>query len=57
MAEVTMNREAIGKWAESRGGKPAAVERTHKGGDVGIIRIMSPGATERRRRRRAALRR
>jgi hypothetical protein len=42
MAEVTTDHEMIRKWAESKGGKPAAVERTHKGGDVGIIRIMSP---------------
>jgi hypothetical protein len=35
---------AIRKWAESKGGKPAAVDRTHQGGDVGIIRIMFPEA-------------
>lgn len=42
MAEVTTDHEAIRKWAESKGGKPAAVKRTHQGGDVGIIRIMFP---------------
>jgi hypothetical protein len=42
MAEVTTDHETIRKWAESKGGKPAAVARTHKGGDVGIIRIMFP---------------
>lgn len=42
MAEVTTEHEAIRKWAESKGGKPAAVKRTHQGGDVGIIRIMFP---------------
>ena len=42
MAEVTTDHETIRKWAESKGGKPAAVDRTHKGGDVGIIRIMFP---------------
>ena len=42
MAEVTTDHDTIRKWAESKGGKPAAVDRTHKGGDVGIIRIMFP---------------
>src|SRR5919199_5716902 len=42
MAETTTNHDTIRKWAEGKGGKPAAVERTHKGGDVGIIRIMFP---------------
>ena len=44
MAETTTDHDTIRKWAESKGGKPAAVERTHKGGDVGIIRIMFPEA-------------
>lgn len=42
MTNVTTDHETIRKWAESKGGKPAAVDRTHKGGDVGIIRIMFP---------------
>ena len=42
MAEVTTDHKVIRKWAESKGGKPAAVKRTHRGGDVGIIRIMFP---------------
>jgi hypothetical protein len=42
MAEVTTDHETIRKWAKRHGGRPAAVERTHKGGDVGIIRIMFP---------------
>jgi hypothetical protein len=46
MAEVTTNHEEIRRWAESKGGKPAAVDRTHKGGDVGIIRIMFPDASQ-----------
>jgi len=29
---------------ERHGGKPAAVEKTHRGDDVGIIRIMFPKA-------------
>ena len=40
MTETTTDHETIRKWAESKGGKPAAVDRTHRGGDVGIIRIM-----------------
>jgi hypothetical protein len=46
MAEATTDHETIRKWAESKGGKPAAVERTHKGGDVGIVRIMFPNAPQ-----------
>jgi hypothetical protein len=42
MAETTTNHDTIRKWAERHGGRPAAVERTHKGGDVGIVRIMFP---------------
>ncbi|WP_372618243.1 hypothetical protein [Falsiroseomonas sp.] len=42
MAETTTNHDTIRKWAESKGGKPAAVDRTHKGGDTGIVRIMFP---------------
>jgi hypothetical protein len=44
MAEVTTDHETIRKWAERHGGKPAAVKRTHKDGDVGIVRIMFPDA-------------
>jgi hypothetical protein len=46
MAEVTTDHETIRNWAESKGGKPAAVERTHQGGDVGITRIMFPKAPQ-----------
>jgi hypothetical protein len=42
MAQVTTDHNTIRKWAEKKGGKPAAVKRTHQGGDVGIIRIMFP---------------
>jgi hypothetical protein len=42
MAEVTTDHKTIREWAEKKGGKPAAVDRTHSGGDVGIIRIMFP---------------
>ena len=46
MAEVVTDHDTIRKWAESKGGKPAAVDRTHKGGDVGIVRIMFPDAPQ-----------
>jgi hypothetical protein len=42
MAEITTDHKTIRKWAESKGGKPAAVDRTHKDGDIGIIRLMFP---------------
>jgi hypothetical protein len=42
MSETTTDHDTIRKWAESHGGKPAAVDRTHKEGDVGIIRLMFP---------------
>jgi hypothetical protein len=42
MAQTTTDHDMIRKWAESKGGKPAAVKRTHRGDDVGIIRIMFP---------------
>jgi hypothetical protein len=42
MAEVTTDHATIRKWAESHGGKPGAVDRTHTDDDVGIIRIMFP---------------
>jgi hypothetical protein len=44
MAETTTDHNTIRKWADKHKGKPAAVERTHKGEDVGIIRIMFPEA-------------
>ena len=44
MSEVTTDHDTIRRWAESHGGKPAAVDRTHNGYDVGIVRIMFPKA-------------
>ncbi len=44
MAETTTDHDTIRKWAEKQGGKPAAVDRTHRGEDVGIIRVMFPKA-------------
>lgn len=46
MSEVTTDHDTIRRWAEGKGGKPAAVKRTHQGGDVGIIRIMFPDAPQ-----------
>ncbi len=44
LSKTTTDHETIPKWAEERGGKPAAVKSTHKEGeDVGIIRIDFPG--------------
>jgi hypothetical protein len=42
MAKVTTDHDIIREWAETRGGRPAAVERTHRSGDTGIVRIMFP---------------
>ncbi|MCU0894155.1 MAG: hypothetical protein MUD06_07495 [Rhodospirillales bacterium] len=38
-AKTTTDHDAIRKWAESRGGRPAAVAATHGGKNPGIIRI------------------
>lgn len=45
MAEATTDHATIRRWAEVKGGKPAAVKRTHDGDSIGIIRIMFPDAT------------
>jgi hypothetical protein len=42
MAETTTDHDTIREWAERQGGKPGAVDRTHKVSDVGIVRIMFP---------------
>ena len=44
MAETTTDHKTIQRWAESKGGKPAAVKRTHDDDSTGIIRIMFPDA-------------
>lgn|SRR5690348_6287177 len=46
MSEVTTDHGQIRRWAEGKGGKPAAVRRTHSEADVGIIRIMFPDAPQ-----------
>lgn len=46
MAKQTTDHDTIRRWAEGKGGKPAAVGDTHKGDDVGIVRIMFPDAPQ-----------
>jgi hypothetical protein len=43
-AKTTTDHNEIRKWAEARGGRPAAVRATHRKDDPGIIRIEFPGA-------------
>ena len=43
-AQITTDHDEIRKWAEARGGKPAAVKSTHRGDDPGIIRLIFPNA-------------
>jgi hypothetical protein len=43
-AKMTTDHDEIRKWAEARGGRPAAVRSTHGKRDTGIIRIEFPGA-------------
>jgi hypothetical protein len=38
-AKTTTDHDEIRRWAESRGGKPAAVAETGSGDDPGILRI------------------
>ena len=46
MSKTTIDHDEIRRWAESKGGKPAAVDRTHQGGDTGIIRLMFPDSKQ-----------
>ncbi|MDQ2081975.1 hypothetical protein RA307_17445 [Xanthobacteraceae bacterium Astr-EGSB] len=46
MSRTTTDRKTIERWAQAKGGKPAAVAPTHKGGDAGIIRIMFPDSPQ-----------
>ena len=43
-AKFTTDHDEIRKWAEARGGRPAAVRRKQGKDDPGIIRIEFPGA-------------
>jgi len=38
-AKTTTNHDVIRKWAEQRGGRPAAVAATHKDDEGGLLRI------------------
>jgi hypothetical protein len=40
---TTTDHEAIRRWAEERGGRPARVKATGSGDDPGILRIDYPG--------------
>lgn len=42
-AKTTTNHKEIQKWVEARGGRPARVKRTGRGGDLGLLRIDYPG--------------
>lgn len=42
-AKTTTNHQEIRKWVEARGGIPAHVKRTGRGGDQGVLRIDYPG--------------
>ncbi len=43
-AKFTTDHDEIREWAEARGGRPAAVRKTHGKDDPGIIRIEFPDA-------------
>ena len=43
-AKVTTDHDEIRKWAEARGGRPAAVRSTQSKDGAGIIRIEFPNA-------------
>jgi hypothetical protein len=38
-SKQTTDHDEIRKWVEARGGRPAAVERTHSEGEGGLLRI------------------
>lgn len=42
-AKTTTDHEEIRRWVEARGGHPATVKRTSKGGEPGMLRIDFPG--------------
>ncbi len=46
MSTTTTDHQEIQKWAESKGGKPAAVDRTHTDDDVGLVRLMFPDSKQ-----------
>jgi hypothetical protein len=42
-AQSTTDHDTIQQWVEERGGWPATVERTARGGSAGVLRIDFPG--------------
>jgi hypothetical protein len=42
-SKTTTDHDAIRKWVEDRGGRPASVKDTGSGGTPGILRIDFPG--------------
>ncbi len=42
-SRTTRDHDTIRRWAEERGGYPATVERTERGGEPGVLRIDFPG--------------
>jgi hypothetical protein len=42
-SRTTTDHNTIRKWVEERGGKPATVKSTEKGGEAGLLRINFPG--------------
>ena len=42
-SKTTTDHEEIRRWVEARKGHPAAVKRTERGGELGVLRIDFPG--------------
>jgi hypothetical protein len=42
-SKTTTDHAEIKRWAEARGGKPATVKTTERGGKPGVLRIDFPG--------------
>ena len=42
-SKITPDHDEIRRWVEKRGGKPATVKRTEKGGEPGVLRVDFPG--------------
>ncbi|WP_437959194.1 lipocalin/fatty-acid binding family protein [Sorangium sp. So ce119] len=42
-SHMTIDHDEIREWVEARGGHPATVKRTEKGGEPGVLRIDFPG--------------
>lgn len=42
-SRTTTDHDEIRQWVEERGGHPASVKGTERGGDAGVLRINFPG--------------